>query len=278
MHRAAVLVILPVLLARASQVERPTNPPAPKKSTGQPRSGAPQRPRLGDDIVQLIDKLKAGTDEKGEFETTAEYEARRKAVTIQKAAVSFVVENVILRYDADASEMTVRLVADVTSIPAAPPTISRSADGSMLYGRSLTVLVRSILKQGGSYVGTNAFGAKRSIDYRAYDDYGVRLAPDSPINFNNNPLTDVKASLFTFSLDPTQARDLKPFLRVALVGTLTEPRVWSSLDTHDPTFSEPYETRRNGLYVTLRLEEVRILDSRSGEMVTNFTPDMRVRQ
>jgi len=99
------------------------------------------------------------------------------------------------------------------------------------------------VRKSGSYIGTNAFGAGKVINYSSRDDYGVRLAPDSPIKI-------VGTGNFTFSLDPTEARALKPFLRVALVGTLAEPRVRSSHSAHAPTFSEPYETDRSGLYIT----------------------------
>lgn len=50
----------------------------------------------------------------------------------------------------------------------------------------------------------------------------------------------------------------------------------SSKDRHSPTVTEPWDSVTDGWYIPLLLEELRVFDSRTGEVVTRFTPDMEV--
>jgi len=117
MQLVGVLFIFPIVLASGPQ-SQPATPPTAKKTAGRGGAGAGQPLQIGDDIVQVINKLvKAGAaTEKGEFETTAEYEARRRAVPVPKAPLVLIMEDNIITYDADTAEMTARLVPD-QSIP-----------------------------------------------------------------------------------------------------------------------------------------------------------------
>jgi hypothetical protein len=78
------------------------------------------------------------------------------------------------------------------------------------------------------------------------------------------------------SMNADVARVSKPYLRVAFVGKLAEARVYTERFRDDPTITEPRDEQRYGFYVPFVLEEVRVLDSRTGQMVSHFTPEMRV--
>lgn len=238
--------------------------PAPGRGvvTGQP-------PVLGDNISQLIDRLilAGGLKGKDEFETTEQYDARRKAGEAAAAKLRTLVfvlppDTPDLTYSADAQEMKIKLTARHTFL---------FFDGGGSTSGN-TFIIRSTLISKSSYVGTNAFGVKRSIESTVSRDHGVFVAPGSPVTLNEIS-TD---AAFTFSMDIEEARVAKRFLRVALVGKLPESRVYSSEDGHSPTVEEPWASLTKGLYIPLVLEEVRVLDSRTGEVLSNFTPDMKV--
>jgi hypothetical protein len=230
--------------------------PAPGRSVNR------QPPTLGDNISQLINRLilAGGLKGKDEFETTEQYDARRKAGAAKYGTLVFVLppDAPDLTYSADAEEMKINLRTNHTYFD----------DGGSTSGD--TFVVRNTLISKSSYVGTNAFGVKKLIQSTVSKDYGVIVEPGSPLHLNE------VFTAFTFSMDTEEARVSKRFLRVALVGKLTESRVHASEERHSPTVTEPWDSLTEGLYIRLLLEEVRVLDSRTGEGVSNFTPDMKV--
>jgi hypothetical protein len=251
-------------------------PSEPAGSSGRKQQSAPGRgvvtrqlPTLGDNISRLIDRLilAGGLKGKEEFETTEQYDARRgagKASAARQGTLVFVLppDTPDLIYSADAQEMEIKLMARRTFL---------FFDGGGSTSGS-TFAIRNTLISKSSYIGTNAFGVKRSIESTVSKDLGVFIVPRSPVTLNE--LSSDAA--FTFSMDTEEARVSKRFLRVALVGKLDESRVYSSEDGHSPTVEEPWQSITKGLFIPFLLEEVRVLDSRTGEVVTNFTPEMKV--
>jgi hypothetical protein len=224
---------------------------------------------LGDNISQLIDRviLAGGKKGKDEFETTEQYDARRneaKTVTAKLGTLVFVLppDTLDLIYSADAQEMRIKLTATHKSL---------FFDGGGLTSGN-TFIVRSTQISKSSYVGTNAFGVKKSIESTVFRNHGVFVAQGSTVTLNERS----NAATFTFSMDIEEARVSKRFLRVALVGKLVEWRVYSVEDGHSPTVEEPWDSFTTGLYIPFLLEEVRVLDSRTGQVVSNFTPGMKV--
>jgi hypothetical protein len=228
-----------------------------------------QPPVLGDNISQLIDRviLAGGMKGKDEFETTEQYDARRnegKAVTAKQGTLVFVLppDTFDLTYSADAQEMRIKLTARRKFL---------FFDGGGSTSGN-TFIIRSTQISKSSYVGTNAFGVKMSIESTVSRDHGVFVAQGSTVTLNDTS----NAASFTFSMDIEEARVSKRSLRVALVGKLAEWRVYSIEDGHSPTVEEPWDSLTKGLYIPFLLEEVRVLDSRTGQVVSNFTPDMKV--
>ena len=129
-----------------------------------------QPPVLGDNISQLIDRvvLAGGMKGKEEFETTEQYDARRnegKAVTAKQGTLAFVLppDTFDLTYNADAQEMRIKLTARRKFLP--------FDGGGSTSGN--TFIVRSTQISKSSYVGTNAFGVKVSIESTVSRDHGI---------------------------------------------------------------------------------------------------------
>jgi hypothetical protein len=228
-----------------------------------------QAPVFGHDIMKVIDGLlkAAAATGKGEFETTAEYEARRRALTAPQDTLVFVLPEVAASYNADGGTMEVSVMPERFDSDVGQQLAP--SDLGKIRGDTFTLL--TVPGKGGLYNGTNAMGAKRIITYLESTDYGLVITPNSLMTFNARS----GAVFFSFRVDLIDARMLKPFLKLALVGRITEPRLYSNRIAHTPTFTEPWDTKREGLYVPFSVEEVRILDSRNGHMIANFTPRMR---
>jgi hypothetical protein len=133
-----------------------------------------QPPVLGDNISQVIDRLilAGGSKGKDEFETTEQYEARRKAGAAKNGTLVFVLppDAPGLIYNADAQEMKIYLRTSHTFF---------DDDGGLNSGN--TFVIRSTLVSKGPYVGTNAFGVKRLIQSTVSKDRGLFVDPASPV-------------------------------------------------------------------------------------------------
>jgi hypothetical protein len=79
---------------------------------------------------------------------------------------------------------------------------------------------------------------------------------------------------FSFPLDISQARILKPFLRELVVGHLIEARVYKGSDTIGAgTLDMPYKDKYEGVFVPFSIDDIRILDIRSGKVVATLGPE-----
>ena len=75
-----------------------------------------------------------------------------------------------------------------------------------------------------------------------------------------------------------QARDLKPNLQIAIVCTVTRPRVYEDLETEDATITSPSEHHTRARFIAIRADQVWVFDSRTGRIVSKMigsapTPD-----
>lgn len=226
---------------------------------------APKRavvvPHLSDEVEVVIRKLAAaGAGEgKREFETTAEYEARRAKATLKAELIFVIREAATFEYDADAGEMTVNVESGLREF----------FQGSR---RCPSVEVKRVLTRTGRYLGKNVFGVTKVITSSDYSEFGICVDPSSPLTFG---LGTIK---FTFPMDRDDARAAKPYLRLAFVGTISTGVIYGDTDYHSPTVTDPYETTTRYQYVPFSVAEARVLDSRTGEQVTNFLPAHKVQE
>jgi TonB family protein len=226
-------------------------------------AGLAQSPHLGDDIEATVRRMAAAgaASGKGEFETTAEYEARRSSL-ITKGQLTFVVDEwlALFVYDADRSEMKVRVLAH-------PHTFYLEA-GSPKFS---CLVVKRVLKSERQYLGTNAFGVQAPIKDSTFDEYGIIVAPGSAIAFDS-PIW----STFVFHMDRDDARDQKHYLRFAIAGAIADGRVYGNIETHAPTVSEPYKDTRQQSYIPLTVATAKVVDIRTGQTIADLTKENMV--
>ena len=214
---------------------------------------------------------------KGEFETTAEFNARMARVqaapligTVMKdSTIPFTLANgetmldkVTTRYDADNGVLAV-------SIEMSAPIIGVEMDTDK---RSLPL--KYDFEASSSYVGQNAFGARVIIkktfanifellidNYRDYE----RVRPDSPVTFHHT----ITAKL---EMTPAEAMGAKPTLKVLALVTLRDPYILEGYISHKPTVSEPRDTFAVYKYLVAELREFWIYDYASGRVYAKWRP------
>jgi hypothetical protein len=202
----------------------------------------------GDDIEQLF---QTGSGPKSEFETSAQYEARRNATRANGKSLVLLLDDArdnLFKYDADAGMMSA--------------TIPTSRVHFLLEPKQPTHTVISVhtMKHEDEYVGQNAYGAAKHISRTRGDMYGVIISQ----NFNR-PLV--------FPLDPATARDTKPFLHVGFACTLLDDTPLKNLSYHEPTISAPYDTAIMQHFVPVTINEVFVFDARTGAALLRFHPN-----
>jgi hypothetical protein len=278
MSRTAALlvaIIAAAALVAAQQARGPqskTGGPGSSSSKSTP-SSTPNRPnaRIGNDIVQVVDRLIAAgaTKGKGEFETTEEYDSRRKGVAGLFGQLTFLLprnsgfDSTPFAYDADQAQMQVHLRAmreyfhsddDLTEVKA--------------------ILLASSGTRTATTFRTGANGRRIRID--TLSEYGIIISPQSPLPFAseepyfNNVLPST--ATYGFPLSIAQARIVKPFLRVVIVGRLDEGRVYKESDT-DPHFGDySYDLKRDRFYIHFSVDEIQVVDVRTGERLHVIRP------
>lgn len=234
--------------------------PALKKSTSSPGTDRPAV-AIGNSIVQVIDSLvAAGANKgKGEYETTEEYESRGRVVCARYGQLAFLLPDAYFKYDADTGQMSAEVGTWLRLLDDAPES----------YGPPEALILKSERVRTGSYVGTNAFGAKTVIQSRTEVERGIIIHPSS--NIVNIVKKDDEGLVvmysFTFALDVARARAIKPFLRALVVGKLAEARVYKGHYRSEATFDSPVEVTRDGVFLPVLIDDIRIVDIRSGKVV-----------
>jgi hypothetical protein len=204
---------------------------------------------IGDDIEK---SLQPSVSPKSEFETTAQYEARR-------AAARMTGKQLVLLLD-DAREETFKYDADTGMMTATIPT---SKVFFLLEPNRPTyqvIKVHKIDRQKDEYTGQNAYGAERRIERLRSTLYGVVINQ----NFN---------STLVFPLDPNTARETKPYLHLGFACTVTNDALLKNLTSHEPTIKEPYDVAILENYVQVALSEFFVFDARTGVALLRFHPN-----
>jgi hypothetical protein len=243
----------------------------PRKSTPSSTANRPNT-KIGVSIAQVVDRLIAGgaAKGKGEFETTEEYDSRQKALAAQFTELAFllpkdsVFDAAPFAYDADHAEMQVHLRAmreflhnndDLTEVKALQ-------------------LASSDIHTGTSFR-TGASGRRVRIDTKS--EYGIIISPHSPIRFDlyepyfNNVLPSTV--MYRFPINVTLARTVKPFLRAVIVGRLDEGHVYQESDTDPNLGNYSDDLRRDRFYIQFNVEEIQVVDVRTGETLKVIHPN-----
>jgi len=203
----------------------------------------------GHNIVELANALEHSPylKDKSEFETTAAYDTRvaqfpshpimGKLTANSHFAFVMSGKTISATYDADRGVMTFRVVelAGTSSIKAA-----------------------STSHPLGSYVASNAFGAKAVIARSVDHDYYLKM-------------TSGYLSMVSVQLPPAEARALKADGRVLLVCHLAPPYINVSTDYHEGTMTERWESKDYTHEVSIVIDEVWLFKYRTGKVFKRET-------
>jgi hypothetical protein len=215
---------------------------------------------LQDDYTTVVKQLRerAKALVKSEYETTAQYEARKEGFTAKYPDLlkprTFVFSNEILyrkwkrlshyeyiQYQADEQRVSVRLSPDDTD------TIS---PGFKVYrlDEKITPL--------GTYVGSNAYGAK------------VRIKKENvhwPCLAIMTSFVPPKELLFEYKGRFNASR--KPELAIAVTGVLEEPFLFESTTYHEPVFDSPFDQKYTEACVAMMPQRFVLFDVKTGEIL-----------
>lgn len=241
----------------------------------QPRlSNAPPRPNLTtftpDSLPVLVSHLIAtgGTSLKSEFETSEHFDAQQTALLKANDRRYIFVKDPNeedFSYDADTSTLNFQLLP-----------YTRRLLGDARGWPHPVITLASIRTSSREYMGTNAFGVKMLIRSSEYANYEVALSEDSaygfaPISSGSFPgsyPSDYKPIRGSFAMPMHVARNVKPFVRFAFYGRLSQPRVYIDTDFKEAKINDPYEVRIKRHVILFRVEALVIIDVRSGSIIS----------
>jgi hypothetical protein len=257
MRNASYILILALYASSQQTPALKTGAAADQQEGARPTTVPKQDSLVTDTIASVIQKVLASpaARPKGEFETTEQYNAR-SIMTDNKVYV-FVLPRVWgdFEYDADAQTMTANIFTNERT----------------LEPKLRTVDLRQVLKVQNRYAGQSAFGVKMMISLRYYDVFGVAIAADSPIQLRDkDDLEGFWGCIgFKWRIGLDRTKSLKPYLRRVIAGRVAGPTVFEDTKEKSPTVtvSMKYEQK----YLLFRLQEVRVVDERSGALVIKFT-------
>lgn len=267
MRRIACLSFcsLVLLCAHGQPAERDAKvPTGTKKASTAPASAAPATPIKAmyyHNIVTVFREVQASglAGPKGEFESTAQYEARLASWKAKGATKKYVFaveqgeDNYTFNYDADAEEMALTVGNE--------------------YLVSNTIPLRVIRTVLGTYVGTNVFGVKKIITRMVEDTYSAELSRSSPFQlFSKGEYGILAPAMFSWKMNSAAASANKAYLRIAVVGTIPSPEATEEQGLREPTIDHPRQSLLHSRTIPFSLEELRVLDSRTGATVASFPP------
>lgn len=223
---------------------------------------------LGHDIRAVVRRIEESplSKPKSEFETTAQYAARMSAFRDKDFQCVFIIPNKTdaygtsqqFSYDADGQTLTSSVSFALMRIP----------EVASLPGHHGFLMIRADQKREEHYVGVNAFGVRRNVT-RSYDDtYELILADTNGIfGPSGEGAYEASEAPIRLPMGADQARDLKPNLQIAIVCTVTSPRVYEDFETENATVTSPSEDHTRARFIAIRPDQVWVFDRRTGRIV-----------
>ncbi len=266
----------------------PKKPPVVKFSMAMLESGRIDPGYRGIPIAQVVDAIeKMIGAKKGEFESTADYNARKAAALTGKflgdssvddtfAFVSPISKGVRysdgLGYDfnADTSEVRVFVIPRVSSMNGrgAPDfyTNRRESEGLDQFNLDFKNVSSS------TYEGSNVFGAKVTVERIISTRFGIAVNRIPFLNFErkmfySNPIPAVR-----FNLENARAEKVLPALKALVVMKIADPYVVYHSSFNAATFSEPTVSTVNGKFLTGTVLGIVFYSGLTGEILARL-PD-----
>ena len=205
-------------------------------------------PRSFDAVAASLSKIPT----KGEFETTAAYEAR-KAAAIGANSNNHIITNTpedraAFAYDADSQKLRILDKAfgyDIGNIGMKFIT----SDSKIKYStRNLDVTISETERPVGTYIGSNSFGAKARITKvdrvtkGIFDGEAPSRFSDFAANYLFATTGQNKDVVGELALSPSEAQALKPTLKLAFVVTPKDPfLIQGSHSVGETTIADPVD-------------------------------------
>ena len=270
----STLVLSPSLvLARPEQAIPKKHPPARATSSGPSRyNDAPldlTADRLphnysGRDPAALYRHLQ--TPPKGEFETTDAY-AARTAYFGNPETFAVLLDDplrIIAKYDADVEQLEVKVALDVFD--------NRRSD----YSGTAFVLRDTVERR--SYIGSNAFGARATIESIRHERYAI-VPTNRRFGFRAGGMSSgISRSVYNawLELTPVRARSLKDSLGAIIVCRIAfDDKPYAASDVHatEATITSPTEVLVEYKYVRARVLQLWLFDRSTGEILLKDTTE-----
>lgn len=203
-------------------------------------------------FVTIAGALATLPRKRGEYESSQQFADRIASATNGQPSLHFMSVPLIsdggnISYDADAQVLSVHIWAVVHGHIAWWKALAPYADemGLGVSGRNIDAVISQTASSAGSYVGTNAFGAKVRIQREVVNTNAIfeRKSQDrDDLFFSLSPDIDIGANsiIAKIPVDPANARRLKGSLKAVFVIKPKWPFLVHGPVIHsDPTFDNP---------------------------------------
>jgi hypothetical protein len=250
-----------VFIAAAQTASRPRADSPARAIVNQPAV----RPVAGlSDISKVLNALVASgglKHKKEEFETTAAFESRMKAIADQQGRLEFLLpqSSTAFEYSADSEEMLVKIVTWHRFVETAEEQDLGSLDALVL---------KTIHKAPSELQYAVAFHKStrllRLLEEQQEDDLLLEVLQNrlAKLRQGVRQIRDyelTKHYIFRIPAKPDEARAMKPSLRVLISGRLAGGRVYKG--------HENLKAGRDTLYAPLVVESIKVIDARTGSEV-----------
>jgi len=226
------------------------------------------RTALADDIDPVINRLKVTQKEKGEFETTQQYEARQKSgFDPNKQLVFKVIDSqgfhygARFEYDADGRAMKLSMESGME-----PGLFG-------IHERPLMLDSKHVIRSRIKHVGKTAFGVTMPYTASIENWYGVVVREPFPAwleSFSQTVRGEAHRFEFSIPMSVSEAKATKPFLAVQVLGTIENPEIYHEEVNTTATLDSPFENSIGQDYVEFKWQELHIVDSRTGKAIQSF--------
>lgn len=203
-----------------------------------------------DTVIAAVSKVPGV---KGEFETTTQFEARQAAATggaMGRIVVAKAPDRKYFEYDADVGKLRVKSYAfdninvDYDDVFGYGTKLYEKVKYSHL-SYNLDVVMCEIEVSTGSYIGSNAFGAKARVIKKTRTTKVIFDQDASSFDESLFPSADKNAVIGELALSPAEARRLKATMRVAFAITPKAPYFASGVkDWGNARIDNPEEVRQ----------------------------------
>jgi hypothetical protein len=251
---------------------------------------------MGNDLRRICDALSSSiSSHKGEFETTAEYQAEVRDA-IDKPIIgdikagsdlAFVIPSPLHNhldeldegylttvYNADHAKMTVQLHTSMTFQPGEPDDI-KSLLARPKDIHSVAIIWGANEPAYRSWNASNSFGASVKVKEQSYDAYGLAIDVEHVPWKKDNLVTFIsEGGSVEFSVPIEEARLIKGRLKVLIVCRIKDNPIMSGTDYHKATMTSPFEKKARYKYLHITPVSLWVFDDETGKVYLTLDGDL----